>query len=53
MAAMALLVSATVAQAQMKVDEEGIKKKLAKSDADIQNPKKNAKPATWITRGKA
>ena len=52
MAAMALFVSATVAQAQMKVDEEGIKKKLAKSDADIQNPKKNTKAATWIARGK-
>ncbi len=52
MAVMALLVSATVAPAQMKVDEEGIKKKLAKSDADIQNPKKNTKAATWINRGK-
>lgn len=52
---MMLLVAAltltSVASAQTRVDVEGNKKKVAASDADILNDKKNTKPATWITRG--
>ncbi|MDR0511031.1 MAG: hypothetical protein LBH06_08065 [Rikenellaceae bacterium] len=37
--------------ASYKLDEEGLNKKIAKSDAAIADVKKNAKPATWIDRG--
>lgn len=51
--AVALMIcTATTIKAQMKVDEDAINRKIAKSDADIQNPKKNVKPAVWIERGK-
>ena len=45
--------SAQVALAQVggAPDVEQIKGKLAKSDKDIENPKKQALPKTWITRG--
>ncbi|MDR0954522.1 MAG: tetratricopeptide repeat protein [Rikenellaceae bacterium] len=45
------LSSAATAQA-FKLDVDGNKKKIASSDADIQNAKKNAKAGTWETRGK-
>lgn len=48
----ALLLAAPAVQAQ-RVNKEAILSKLEKSDADIANPKKNAKAATWINRGKA
>ncbi len=50
LAVAALLSNAAVAQ--VKIDEEGLKSKIAKSDADIANPKKNVKAATWLERGK-
>ncbi len=45
--------SAQVALAQVGgiANAEQIKGKLAKSDKDIENPKKQAQPKTWITRG--
>lgn len=46
----ATLTLSSVATAQ-KVDVEGNKKKVAAADADVQNPKKNTKAATWISRG--
>ncbi len=52
MAAAALLFVAPAAQAQ-RVNQEAIRAKLAKSDADIADAKKSAKAATWISRGKA
>ena len=48
----ALTLSSMAAAQQMKVDVEGLKKKTAASDADIQNDKKNTKAATWMNRGK-
>jgi tetratricopeptide (TPR) repeat protein len=45
------LSSAATAQA-FRLDVDGNKKKIAASDADIQNAKKNAKAGTWETRGK-
>ncbi len=48
----ALLLAAPAVQAQ-KVNKDAILSKLEKSDADIANPKKNAKASTWINRGKA
>ena len=48
----ALLLAAPAVQAQ-KVNKDAILSKLEKSDADIANPKKNGKAATWINRGKA
>lgn len=47
-----LMFAAPMVQAQMNVDQEGINKKITKSDTDIANPKKNAKSAVWIERGK-
>lgn len=47
----ALLLSVPAAQAQ-KVNESAIRGKIAKSDADIADAKKNIKAATWINRGK-
>ena len=44
-----LAVPAATAQ---KINSDAYKAKLAKSDADIANPKKAAKAATWINRGK-
>ena len=37
--------------AQFSVDREGIEKKIAKSEADIQHAKRSLKSSTWITRG--
>ncbi len=54
LAALAVLGMSQVAQAQtapVKVDQVGIRKALAKSDADINDPKKGPKASTWITRG--
>ena len=48
MAAAAALLAIPAAEAQ-KVNKEAT---LSKSDADIANPKKNAKAATWINRGR-
>ena len=48
----ALVLVAPAAQAQ-KVNKDAILAKLEKSDADIANPKKNTKAATWLNRGKA
>ncbi len=50
MAAVLLAVPAVQAQ---KVNAEGLKAKTEKCDADVANPKKNTKAATWMTRGKA
>ncbi len=47
----AMLMLAPVANAQS-VNESGIRSKLEKSDADIANPKKNVKAATWLNRAK-
>ncbi len=47
----ALLLAMPAVQAQ-KVNESAIRSKIAKSDADIADAKKNAKAATWINRGK-
>ena len=53
LAAATMLFSAPImAQSQIKVDKEGFTKKIEKSDADIQNPKKNTKSAVWLDRGK-
>ena len=51
MVAAAALLAIPAAEAQ-KVNKEATLSKLEKSDADIANPKKNAKAATWINRGK-
>ncbi|MBR5850031.1 MAG: tetratricopeptide repeat protein [Alistipes sp.] len=47
----ALLLAAPAVQAQ-KVNKDAILAKLEKSDADLVNPKKNTKAATWLNRGK-
>ena len=52
MVAAALLVAAPAANAQ-KVNADALKAKVAKADADAANAKKNAKSATWLTRGQA
>ena len=44
-----LVMPAATAQ---KINDAGYKAKLEKSNADIANPKKSGKAATWITRGK-
>ena len=49
MAAVLLLAPAANAQS---VNEGAVRAKLEKSNADIANPKKNAKAATWLNRGK-
>lgn len=49
----AVLAVSSFATAQVKFDAEGVKKKMAAADEDIQNPKKNTKAATWINRGNA
>ncbi len=51
-----LIVCAPVLKAQelqqpIKLDVEGLKKKISKSDAAIADPKKGAKASTWIDRG--
>ncbi len=48
----ALMLAVPAAQAQ-KVNESAIRGKIAKSDAEIADAKKNVKSATWINRGKA
>ncbi len=50
-AALFMCVPSFSQQAQ-KVDVAGMQKKIEKSDADIANPKKAAKAATWLNRGK-
>ncbi len=45
----ALVVPTVTAQ---KINDASFKAKLEKSDADIANPKKSAKAATWFNRGK-
>ncbi len=42
-----------MAQTKVNVNKDAILAKIAKSDADIANPKKNTKAATWITRASA
>ena len=49
MAAVLLLAPAANAQS---VNEAAVRAKLEKSNADIANPKKNVKAATWLNRGK-
>ena len=51
MAIAVLLMAAPAANAQ-KVNESGIRQKLEKSDAEINDPKKNEKAATWLNRAK-
>ena len=48
----ALATLAVPAATAQKINSETYKAKLAKSDADIANPKKSAKSATWFNRGK-
>ena len=48
----ALATLAVPAATAQKINSNAYKAKLAKSDADIANPKKAAKAATWINRGK-
>lgn len=49
----ALLMSAPIfAQSQVKVDKDAVLKKIAKSDADIANPKKATSAKVWMERGK-
>lgn len=48
----AVLLAVPAAEAQ-KVNKTAIMAKLQKSDADIQDAKKNVKAATWVNRGKA
>ncbi len=43
--------SAQVALAQVAPDAKQVKAKLAKSDGDIENPKKQSLPKSWINRG--
>lgn len=50
--AVALISTAAVVKAQVKVDDEGFKKKIAKSDTDIADAKKGVKATTWLDRGK-
>ena len=48
-AAMALVMPAVTAQ---KINLASVQAKLEKSDADVANPKKNGKAATWVNRAK-
>ena len=48
----ALATLAVPAATAQKINSEAHKAKLAKSDADIANPKKSEKSATWFNRGK-
>ena len=51
MLVVAALTLSSAATAQFRLDVAGNQKKMAASDADIQNAKKAAKAATWATRG--
>ena len=51
MAVAAVLMLAPMANAQS-VNEASWRAKLEKSNADIENPKKNTKAATWMVRSK-
>ena len=51
MAVAAVMLLAPAANAQ-KVNESGIRQKLEKSDAEINDVKKNVKAATWLNRAK-
>lgn len=50
-AALMLCVPAFAQQQVAKVDVAALQKKIEKSDAEIANEKKAAKPSTWIKRG--
>lgn len=52
MSVAALLLAVPVTRAQ-KVNEELLRARIAKSDADTANPKKAGKATTWIVRGKS
>ncbi|MDR2937177.1 MAG: tetratricopeptide repeat protein [Rikenellaceae bacterium] len=43
----------SVASAQVKLDAEGLRKKVAAADANVQDAKKAARAQTWIDRGNA
>ena len=47
-----MVMAAPMANAQ-KVNKEAVLAKLEKADADVANPKKGTKAATWMARGKA
>ncbi|MEZ5071965.1 MAG: hypothetical protein R2751_13640 [Bacteroidales bacterium] len=49
--AAAIHIQAQEGTAVVLLNYETLKKKVEKSDADIQNPKKNVKAATWVKRG--
>lgn len=51
LAAVAMMAFAPFAQAQVKVDAAGLRTRIAKSDADIANAKRNTRAATWLDRG--
>ena len=46
-----LLASPSLFAQQVNINEKGLLKKIERSDADIVNPKKENKAATWIARG--
>lgn len=52
-AVLAVLVTGTAAAQAINVNKEAILKKLAKSDEDLNNEKRNTKSAYWLERGKA
>ncbi|PKP39526.1 MAG: hypothetical protein CVT98_01440 [Bacteroidetes bacterium HGW-Bacteroidetes-15] len=49
--AAALMVGTIFAQTSKQINFQSIEKKLQKSNADIENPKKSSKYQTWISRG--
>lgn len=51
--AVAAIVATAALGQQIKVDREAIEKRIAKSDSDINDPKKSVKAATWVERGNA
>ncbi|MCD8102548.1 MAG: tetratricopeptide repeat protein [Alistipes sp.] len=46
------MTAGTVMSQAIKVDPDAIMRKIERSNADIENPKKNNKSATWLDRGK-
>lgn len=53
MLVVAALALSSVATAQFRLDEAGLKKKIASADADAQDAKKGTRAATWVARGNA
>lgn len=51
LALVALMAAMPFAQAQVKVDAAGLRSRIAKSDEEIANPKRNTRSAVWVDRG--